>query len=321
MQRPGMARNEEPFEAAAPNAVLRGTLTFPFGRGPMGALVPALVVAHGAAFGLGASRIYTQLLELVLGEGVAVLRYDRRGEGESTGSPDDATLGDLADDLVACVRALQGHTGIRPDRVGLWGVSQGGWVAALAAAADPSIAGIVAVSVSGTGPAEQMEHAVGTTMRAAGYDERAVERAVSARRALGRWVDGVCDTGEAQAVIDSIRDEPWFPLAYLDDLDEDTRAVGRAWLHFDVRPALPRISAPVLLFLGDRDRWVDTARSREIWQAGLVNAELTVVTLPGAGHFPTLATDLDSIDVEETGPTHPEYSTRLRNWVRSVLLG
>jgi len=316
MQRREAPRNEEPFEAIAPNAVLRGTLTSPAERGP----VPALVVAHGAAFGLGAARIYTQLLEPALAEGVAVLRYDRRGEGESTGSPGDATLDDLADDLLACVRALQGKPGIRSDRVGLWGISQGGWVAALAAAADPSIAGIVAVSASGTGPAEQMEYAIDTTMRAAGYDQPAVEAALSARRIVGRWLDGMCETEAAQAAIDSIRDEPWFPLAYLGDLNEDTRAADRAWMQFDVRPALRRISVPVLLLLGDRDRWVDTARSREIWQAGLVNAELTVVTLPGAGHFPTLATDPDSIDVEESGPTHPEYVTRLRDWVRSVIL-
>lgn len=306
----------QPFEAIAPSVVLHGTLSLPSGPVAM----PALVVAHGASLGVRDSRIYAELADTMLSEGVAVLRYDRRGEGDSTGSPDEATLDDLARDLAACVRVLQAHPRIRSDRVGVWGISQGAWLAALAAAEDPSIACVVAVSASGTGPAEQMEYAVATTMRAAGYDDRAVEMAVSARRAVGRWEDETVDTDEAQALIESIKDEPWFPMAYIGDLNEDLRAVDRGWSHFDVRPALTRISVPVLLFLGDRDRWVDTVRSREIWQAGLTRSELTVVPLPGAGHMPTLATYPDSIAVDESGPTHPAYLMHLRSWVRSILL-
>lgn len=79
-----MAGGEEPFEVVAPSAVLRGTLSLPTGPGP----TPALVVAHGASFGLRELRIYAELVDVMLGEGVAVLRYDRRGEGESTGCPD-----------------------------------------------------------------------------------------------------------------------------------------------------------------------------------------------------------------------------------------
>jgi uncharacterized protein len=308
--------SEEPFEAVAPSAVLRGTLALPTGSES----TPALVVAHGAAFGLRESRVYVELVEVMLSEGIAVLRYDRRGEGESTGNADETTLDDLAEDLLACVRTLQSHSRVRSDRVGLWGISQGGWLVALAAAEEPSIACIVAVSASGTGPAEQMEYAVTTTMRAAGYNEQDAAAALSARRVVGQWEDGIGDTSAAKAAIDSIKDEPWFPMAYLGDLNEDLRSVDRAWSHFDVRPALARIFVPVLLFLGDRDRWVDTVRSREIWQAELSHAELTVVSLKGAGHIPTLATDPDSVDVEESGPTHPEYLARLRHWVRSVLL-
>ncbi len=306
---------EEPLEALVPGAVLRGTLTLPSGSGR----VPAMVVAHGASFGLRRAPIYDEVVDVLLGVGIAVLRYDRRGEGESTGSAESVTLEELADDLVACVRLLHEHPRVQADRVGVWGFSQGGWVVALAAAAEPSIAGLVAVSASGTGPAEQMEYAVETTMRASGYGDHDVEAALSARRMVCTWEDGLCETPEVQALFDSINHEPWFPMAYLGDLSEDLRTVDRHWSHFDVRPALERIRVPVLLFFGDRDRWVDPVRSPEIWKATLTHADVTAVPLSGAGHMPTLALDPDSLDAEESGPTHPEYIAQLRNWSLSVL--
>ena len=196
MQRNLRSNLEESLEAVVPGAVLRGTLTLPSGSGR----VPAMVVAHGASFGLRRAPIYDELVDVLLGMGIAVLRYDRRGEGESTGSAESVTLEELADDLVACVRLLHEHPRVHADRVGVWGFSQGGWVVALAAAAEPSIAGLVAVSASGTGPAEQMEYAVETT---AGVRVRRSRRrgcAVSSKDGLHVGRRAMRDTGGSSPV-------------------------------------------------------------------------------------------------------------------------
>ena len=216
---------EEPFETVNADATLRGTLTLPSGPGPM----PAMVIAHGASFGLRGSPVYDELADLLLREGVAVLRYDRRGEGKSTGRGDDASpRGPGPDDLLACVRTLRHHAGIRSDRVGLWGISQGSWLGRLSAPR-PRRSGASRGHRGGLGLRARGRPsggtAIATTMR--GLPGTTTWRvgggAGTARR--GRWADGrtgLYDTGEAQAVIDSVKGEPWFPLAYLaNDLDEE----------------------------------------------------------------------------------------------------
>ena len=310
------ARTDAELEIVTAEAVLRGTLRLP----RRSRALPALVVAHGARLGLRDARVYVELAEIMGDEGIAVLRYDRRGEGASTGDGDTATPDVLAADLGAWVRLLQEHPEIDGSRVGVWGISQGGWLMALAAASDPSIACVVAVSAPGAGPTAQMEYAVSANMRAAGYDEPAVRAALAARRVVNQWEDGFIEGPAAQAALDALRGQPWFEMAYLGDLSEHLREVDATWSHLDVRPALAAVSAPVLLFYGDRDRWVDPVESPTLWRHALPNSDVTVVRLAGAGHMPTLAADPDSIDPDESGPTHPEYVARLRTWARSVLL-
>ncbi len=61
--------------------------------------------------------------------GLAVLGYDHRGAGKSTGAWAEATVDDLAHDAAAAVAALQAHLRVTPDAVGVLGHSEGGWVA------------------------------------------------------------------------------------------------------------------------------------------------------------------------------------------------
>src|SRR5919206_4922381 len=92
----------------------------------------ALVALHGASDGTrGSSPLYRHLHETLPPHGVGVATFDRRGEGESVG---DRTRGRF--EAQAC-DALAVAASLRAGRVGLWGYSQGGWVASLAATKAP----------------------------------------------------------------------------------------------------------------------------------------------------------------------------------------
>ena len=106
-------------------AVLAGTLTLPAGAGPH----PAVVWVHGSG---PTTRAYLPDLQaLFLHHGVAVLAYDKRGIGASTGvypgaSPTADAIDVLARDAQAAARFLARQPGIDPRRVGLSGQSQAG---------------------------------------------------------------------------------------------------------------------------------------------------------------------------------------------------
>ncbi len=127
--------------------MLAGRLMLPPGPGPHA----ALVIAHGS--GRATRFDYEWLAARVVARGYALLTYDKRGVGESTGvytgvGPinGDAVFAQLAADVVAGVRVLGARGDIDPDRIGVLGISQGGWIAPLAAADSSNVAFVAIVS-------------------------------------------------------------------------------------------------------------------------------------------------------------------------------
>ena len=114
---------------------LAGTLTTPQGKGPFRALV--MVTGSGVQnrdeelFGF---KIFATIADHLTRNGVAVLRYDDRGIGGSTGNTGASTTADFAGDALAGLALLAGRPEIDRTRIGIWGHSEGATVAALAAA-------------------------------------------------------------------------------------------------------------------------------------------------------------------------------------------
>ena len=110
---------------------LAARLILPAGKGPFPAvvIVPGSVPAHRDTYDLWALYFASR--------GFAVLSYDKRGVGDSTGryvrAPTDENLRNLASDALSGVAWLRRQPRIDPGRIGLSGGSQAGWVIALAA--------------------------------------------------------------------------------------------------------------------------------------------------------------------------------------------
>ncbi len=131
------------------------SLYLPEGSGPH----PAAIIVQGSApFRRG---FYDQWADSLARRGVAVLIPDKRGVGGSGGefeTHDNAArkyLDLLAADLVSGVRFLGSRAELDPRRIGLVGISQGGWVGPLAAAQDSTIAWLVLLSGPATSTGEE----------------------------------------------------------------------------------------------------------------------------------------------------------------------
>ncbi|MGD8814438.1 MAG: alpha/beta fold hydrolase [Anaerolineales bacterium] len=189
---------------------LFGILTLPSSEGPY----PAIVIVSGArstgAEGVS-STYYIEHARKMASLGYAVLRYDPPGVGQSSGERGFQSLDNRTEEAIAALHYLQSRSDIQWNRVGLWGISQGGWVIAMAAAAYPQDVGfIISVSGSGVGVAEQQVHSIEAQSKAAQMPEQDVTKAVLFGRLLIDWqlsIPQYRDLNEAEA--QALGEGPW----------------------------------------------------------------------------------------------------------------
>ncbi len=263
----------------------------------------AIVALHGAGEGTREGLLYEHLHEVLPRVGIGVVTFDRRGEGESTG---DATRGRFraqAEDALAVADAID------VERVGLWGYSQGGWVAPLAATLFDRVAFLVLVASIGVTPREQMRYATAEQLRLGGYDEAVVEQALDLRRRFEDWVRGRGREREAELRADLLAalDEDWFGFLFLPPvlLDEEGCALWIEEMDFDPRAVFAQVRVPTLAFYGEADSWGPTPASVEAWRAARGDA-VDIVVIPKAEHELVLP----------DGTLAPEYERTLVEWVR-----
>ncbi len=138
-----------PVRIEARDAVLAGDILLP-SQAARGS-VPGVVLVHGS--GRSERETYRPAALRLQGMGMAVLLYDKRGVGQSTGRYREVTtensreaLAELADDASRALAVLVSQPQVDPARVGLFGASQAGWILPLAADGYPSARFLVVVS-------------------------------------------------------------------------------------------------------------------------------------------------------------------------------
>jgi len=277
-----LATRDEAVQFANGPVALHGTLTLPVGPSPY----PALVLVHGS--NALTRDVFGPWSRYFAGLGFAVLGYDKRGTGQSTGDWKQADFPTLAADVLAGVRFLHAREDIRSDRVGLWGASQAGWILPLVAAqASREVAFLVVHAGSGTTVREEGLLYIQNELRFAGLPEGSV--------AIGRRYqmldDSVTRTGsgwdELQRYYETHRTaETWlWPPRPADDW---FRPYYRMLMDFDPSPSWQRVLCPVLLFFGELDANVPPRESwppmeRALRQGG--NQSVTRFVLPKANHL------------------------------------
>jgi uncharacterized protein len=264
----------------------------------------AIVALHGAGEGTRDFPLYRHLHEVLPPVGIAVATFDRRGEGESTGDSSRGRFELQVADALAVLEAIDA------ERVGLWGISQGGWIGPLAAATSDEVAFLVLIASTGVTPAEQMMYAVEKQLLLAGYGEDVVPRALDLRRRFEDWVHTRAPEPDEKLAADlwAGLHEPWWSQVWLPPtlLDEEGLRLWIEEMDFDPRPIFGRVGVPTLLFYGEADSWTPVEPSVEAWRAAR-GSEVDIVVVRGAEH------DLMLPD----GTLAPQYERTLVEWLTS----
>ena len=133
---------------------LVGELRTPAGSGPF----PVVLFVHGSGY---ADRtmfgMYLPVMERMLRAGYAVFSWDNPGAGESTGRIDETRVyRQRAQIVLDAIDAMKARPDIDPQRIGLWGISQGGYVMPLALSQTKDIAFMICVSCAGVSGDDQL---------------------------------------------------------------------------------------------------------------------------------------------------------------------
>jgi dipeptidyl aminopeptidase/acylaminoacyl peptidase len=133
---------------------LSGMLLIPEGEGPF----PTAVIIHGSGTSKRDNAWYLTFAKHLQDNGIAVLLPDKRGSEKSEGDWTNSSLIELSEDTVSAVEFVKGQTQFNYSYIGLVGMSQGGWIAPVAAAESEDVSFVVSISGAAVTPDEQLLH-------------------------------------------------------------------------------------------------------------------------------------------------------------------
>ena len=295
------------YASRASGIQLAGTLTLP----RMPGRHPAIVLISGSGAQdrdetVAGHRPFLVLADHLTRRGYAVLRVDDRGAGQSTGNVLAAGLEDLAADVQAGVDYLRTVPEVDPDRIGLMGHSEGGFVAPLVAAADPAVA-FVGLLAGPAAPGRELLLAQRAAIGRAAGEEDAHRRIDSLLLAsIFAVLDTRPDDERLEGRVDSAITawQSGLPPALRPIADsilsartpaQDSASLAlwksrwfKSIYHHDPRPVLGRLRVPVVAVFGEHDVQVPSAQSASELErafAGPRSGLLTLVHLPAVNHM------------------------------------
>ena len=262
---------------------LASTVTTPVGREMPQDGWPAVLLVPGTAsvdrdenlFGV---PLFAQLAAALADEGYLVMRYDKRGAGQSGGRQESAALEDYADDVRTLVRYLDRRDDVDEKRIAVAGHGEGGWVGLYAASREKRIDALALLhvpSIRGTELVLEQQRAELDRIQAPAAER--VQKIELQRRIHA----AVLDEGDWEDIPDNVRlraDTFWF----------------RSFLEFDPAEVMRRTRQPVLILHGDLDRQISPHHADRLAELALARrrkeSTIQLAKMPGINHLMLRAT-------------------------------
>jgi uncharacterized protein len=275
--------------------------------------LPAIVLVAGSgpvnrdenAFGI---PIFAQLANALADAGYLVIRYDKRGVGQSGGRIESATLTDYAEDVRAVVRFLSKRKDVDDRRIAVVGHSEGAAVALLAARQEDKIRALVSIAGPGTKGAdlilEQQQHAL-ENMKLSDEERRAkvdLQKKIQAAAISGQGWDAIPPELRRQA------DSPWFS----------------SLLQYDPAKAMEKVKQPILILQGDLDRQVPAHHAEKLVALAKARKKAPDVQVE---HYPTLnhllvpakTGEVSEYTTLESKTISADVSARIAEWLKATM--
>jgi pimeloyl-ACP methyl ester carboxylesterase len=273
---------------------------------------PAVVLVSGSAptdrdETVAGIPIFGQIAGALADAGFNVLRYDKRGVGQSGGRPEAATLDDYAEDLRAAVRYLAGRKDVDRRRIAVVGYADGGPVALIAAAKEDRIAAAVLIaSIGAKGAEANLAQVTRALERSKQPDEQkqaalALQKQIQNAVLTGSGWEGVSPELRRQA------DTPWF----------------HSYLSFDPARILRDVDQPLLIVHGELDAQVAPSNADSLEQLARARrrGSVEVARVPGVNHLlvPATTGDIDEYGTLPDRTVSASVTNALAAWLQKAL--
>lgn len=315
-------RSEEvAFRNEDDGMALAGTLTWPQGEGKCKAVV--FISGSGGQDRdntFSEHKTFWVIADYLARHGIAALRMDDRGVGQSQGNAAESGLPDAVADALAGIHYLKRRAEICADSIGVIGHSEGAF-AAFTLAAYKEVPFIITLAGGGINGRELLLQQRAVLLRHSGAGEDFIE---NYNRYMRQAQEIVLQTADA-AVCER----------KLEDLFQGTPLAGQAaavtrqlynipkieLLKYDPEWDFPEISCPVLALNGDRDCQVAVENLENIRKGITANGNTRVKTVvfPGLNHmFQSAVTGMpvEYSDLEET--VSPAVLKEMLDWIKAL---
>jgi len=237
-----------------------------------------------------------------------VLRYDKRGVGQSGGRPESAGLGDFSDDQRAAMKFLTGRKDVDAKRIAVAGHSEGGLVSLLSADREKRLAAVVLLATPGVNGADfvlaQQQHMLSRSNLPDADKQTRID--------LQKRINEAAMTGKGLEA---------FPPEVRRQIDNTE---FQSLLNTDPAKLVPRVRQPILIVQGTLDTQVEPAnadRLEALARERKPPATVDVVKLPGVNHLLTPATTGEADEYASLTDKHvsPAVSAAVVEWLRKTL--
>lgn len=290
------------FENKIDSIKLGGSFTFP----KEGSNFPAVVLITGSGWEDRDETIFNHKPFLVIADyltrkGFAVLRFDDRGGGASTGNIKEATSLDFVKDVKAAVDYLKTRKEVNQNKIGLIGHSEGGMIAPIVATERKDIAFIILLAGPGLTGEEILIRQTELISKAEGIPDQEIEKNLKLSKSIYSEIRKSKDSDEAnervtkllekyvETLSDSEKTELGDTKAFI---ERQSKTVTSPWftyfLKYDPVPVLEKVKCPVLALNGEKDLQVppkeDLAAIEKALKKGK-NKHFKTQLLPGLNHL------------------------------------
>jgi dienelactone hydrolase len=293
---------------------LAGTLISPRTQGPH----PAVILVH--ASGAEDREYLLPFARFLIRHGMAVLGYDKRGVGASTGDWNKASFDDLAGDVVAAFKYLKTRDDIHGTQIGMLGWSQAGWVMPLAATRAKDLAFLISICGAGVSGAETTIDQARNEMVANGMRPQMIDQIVELMTLQYEYLR----TGEGwsqyvatrERIVARMGDNP--PEAFPATQDHPYLQFIRPLIQYDPAPTIRQLQLPVLALFGELDNNIMAEKNHAAWEAALKaggHRDYTLRILPRANHALLEARVGSNAEMKSLQRFVPAYSAMVLDWL------
>ncbi len=326
---------EVTFQNAKAEISLAGTLTLPNKEG----IFPAVILISGSGpqnrnEELMGHKPFLVISDFLTKNGIAVLRYDDRGVGDSQGDFDSATSADFATDVESAIAYLKTRKEIDTDKIGLIGHSEGGLIAPMVASTSDEVDFIILMAGTGIRGDQLLLAQQELIARANGISETEIKKSVQNNAQLFEIVLQMEDMNllnqkltEQMDKIISEEERVYLPEGVTKEsfIQKQIEQLTNPWMYYFLRydptEALEKVTCPVLALNGEKDLQVPPKENLTAIKSALEsggNTNVTIKEFPNLNHLfqeSTTGSPSEYADIDQT--ISPIVLQEMLTWIKA----